>query len=71
MSAQQKLGSACASAQSDQSLCYMGAEDSCPCLSIEHQAKVLSRLRGCVAYVVVQPNISVRSSVGFDVPWLR
>ena len=68
MSAQRKLGSACASAQSDHSLCYMGAEDSCPWLSIEHQAKILIRLRGYVAEAVVQPNLSVRGFVSFVVP---
>ena len=37
-------------------------------LSVERQAKILIRLRGCVAYrAVVQPNFIVRGFVGFVV----
>ena len=48
----------------------MDAEVSCPWLSNEHQAKILIRLRGCVAYAVAQPNPSVRIFVGFVLPCL-
>ena len=50
MCAKRRLRSACASAQSDQSLRFLSEDALDPCLPTERPAKTLIRLRGCAGW---------------------
>ena len=59
MCAQRRLGSACACAQSDQSICYPHEETLHACLSKMRPVKILIRLRECAGWS--------ESSLGADI----